>query len=307
MSGKIYSIAALIVLCAISALADEPRHRGPITDLLIHGKRILSCSQAGVMSTSFAGDDKRWLSRPAFRVYSLATISNQPDQVLLGGGLPAQSGILAILDAKTGTLITTRKIRDDLVYSVAFNPKTSTAAAACADGAIITLSLEDFTDGKSTTAHHHTATARDVAFSPNGSLLASCGHDGVVLVSQWENEKTAKPLTLAGHTAAIHCLTFSGNGTQIASGSKDGKIRLHSIRGSLLRNYSGLGGEVSAICWSRTGGIFCGNAGGSIYQLSLQDASSVSKKQSPDPVFSLVPLPNHRIVFGGFSLGLIEN
>ena len=301
-------MATLSLLATVSTAASdaEPRHRGPITDLLVHGDRVLSCSQAGVISETVTGKDRRWLLRPEFRVYSLAPISEQPGRIAIGGGLPAEAGIVAVLDVEAGELIAEQRISDDLVYSLAVDPESTSVAAACADGGIVTLRLDKLGSSELATRHRHTATARDVAFSADGSRLASCGHDGLILLSTWPDSTDAAPLALAGHTAAVHCLAFSPDGKQIASGARDGKVRLHHIDGPHRRTWSRLDGEVSCVTWSSVA-LFVGTSSGIVYRLSpINDQATSLNDKNSDPVFAIAASDGGKLAVARFALQVTD-
>ena len=304
------TLSSLLLLAATLCAASDavPRHRGPITDLLIHGNRILSCSQAGVISTDLDGGNLKWLSQPDFRVYSLATIPGRPKCVLVGGGTPAESGIVAVLDIASGETMSAHKLCKDLVYSISVDAGGDKIAAACADGAIRALSLAAIDNDTISVdiLHRHTATARDAAFSSDGTHLASCGHDGVVLLATMTGEHAdSETRALHGHTAALHCLAFAPGGRRIASGSSNGKVRLHDIEGPQVRTYSGLDGEVSCLHWNAHG-LFAGSSEGTVYRLSDDDDSTTTLTKIPDPIFAITSLPDGRLATASFALAIIR-
>jgi WD40 repeat protein len=225
-------------------------HLGPITGIVTDGDHIYSVSQAGIFRAA------RRLAKPPFRVMSMASApkKNAEPLLLLGGGQPAASGEIAAIDPAKGTL-TRRKLGDDLVYSVAVSPDGKTAAAAMADGRVLTFGFPSLATGSVTEANRHQAVVRAIAFSPDGQWLASAGLDGLVLLTP-RNPK-AKPVVLADHSAGVESLAFAPNSGQLASGSRDGRVRLHTIGGRLLRTFQGVGEPPDATGFGQAPRVLC--------------------------------------------------
>jgi len=225
-------------------------HLGPITGIVTDGDHIYSVSQAGIFRAA------RRLAKPPFRVMSMASApkKNAEPLLLLGGGQPAASGEIAAIDPANGTLAR-RKLGDDLVYSVGVSPDGKTAAAAMADGRVLTFGFPSLATGSVTEANRHQAVVRAIAFSPDGQWLASAGLDGLVLLSP-RNPK-AKPVVLADHSAGVESLAFAPNSDQLASGSRDGRVRLHTIGGRLLRTFQGVGEPPDATGFGQAPRVLC--------------------------------------------------
>ena len=244
-------IVALSLLLSPLGQAEEPLvHLGPITGIVTDGDHIYSVSQAGIFRAA------RRLAKPPFRVMSMAGVprNNAESLLLLGGGQPAASGEIAAIDPAKGTL-TRRKLGDDLVYSVAVSPDGKTAAAAMADGRVLTFGFPSLATGSVTEANRHQAVVRAIAFSPDGQWLASAGLDGLVLLTP-RNPK-AKPVVLADHSAGVESLAFAPNSDQLASGSRDGRVRLHTIEGRLLRTFQGVGEPPDATGFGQAPRVLC--------------------------------------------------
>ena len=123
-------IAALALLAAPLGQAEETSaHLGPVTGVALVGGQVYSVSQAGIFSGA------RRLAKPPFRVMSMA--ASKP-LLLVGGGQPAASGEIAALEPD-GHRLAKLRLGDDLVYSVAVAPDGKTAAAAMADGRVLTI------------------------------------------------------------------------------------------------------------------------------------------------------------------------
>ncbi len=231
-------------------------HVGPITATVVVDGRTFACSQGGVCEHT--GDAVRLVAEPGFRLFALAALGARgevPARLLVGGGTPARSGEVALLDLD-GRQLAHARVADDLVYGVALAPVLSLAAAACADGHVLLLALPELTRVAAPWRHDGPAVA--VAFAPDGELLASAGHDGKLLLGAPVAPAGAngQPCALLDHTAAVTCLAWSADGQRLASGAKDGKVRLHDRAGRLLHTWSRLGGAVAAVD-VRAHGVMC--------------------------------------------------
>ena len=243
-------VALSLLLVPLCQAEETPAHLGPITGIVIGGDHIYSVSQAGIFRAA------RRLAKLPFRVMSMASApkKNAEPLLLLGGGQPAASGEIAAIDPAKGTL-TRRKLGDDLVYSVAVSPDGKTAAAAMADGRVLTFGFPSLATGSVTEANRHQAVVRAIAFSPDGQWLASAGLDGLVLLTP-RNPK-AKPVVLADHSAGVESRAFAPNSGQLASGSRDGRVRLHTIGGRLLRTFQGVGEPPNATGFGQAPRVLC--------------------------------------------------
>ncbi|HEX5052462.1 MAG TPA: hypothetical protein VFZ65_11860 [Planctomycetota bacterium] len=232
--------AALLAACAV----DSAVHVGPVTAAAAVGQRQFSCSQAGVLESTPAG--LRLVADPGWRAFALAGREAQgglPAVLLVGGGEPAKSGDVALLDV-SGRVLARQHVADDLVYGLALAPDAPVAAVACADGRVLLLDLPSLALRRLRWQHAGPAVA--VAFAPDGTLLASAGHDGKILLGGAGDDRA--PQALLDHTAAVSCLAWSPDAL-LASGARDGKVRLHDRSGRLLRTWQRLGGAVVAVAF----------------------------------------------------------
>jgi hypothetical protein len=284
-------VAALTLLLAPLGQAEEtPAHLGPVIGVAVVGGQVYSVSQAGIFREGTR------LAKPPFRMMSMVT--GEP-LLLLGGGQPAASGDVAVFNPATGALARLR-LGDDLVYSVAVSPDGKTAAAAMADGRVLTFDFPSLEPGSVSEANRHEAIVRAVAFSRDGQWLASAGLDSLVLLTP--RKLNAKPIVLADHSAGVESLAFAPDSARLASGSRDGRVRLHSTEGRLLRTFQGVGEPPDAtgfgqaprvLCldWNRAG-LIGGTSTGYIFGLPTgQGDWQPLHREKASPVYSLGQAP----------------
>ncbi|MCA8955425.1 MAG: hypothetical protein KDC87_05090 [Planctomycetes bacterium] len=284
-------ITAVLVGCTAAGHpngADAPTatstHLGPVTGLAAFGDGIAACSQRGVWS----GD--RWLD-PGFRPVALTA---HGEVLLVGGGVPAERGDIALFD-RAGRNLAHRRIADDLVYAVALDPPRNRAAAGCADGSVLLLELPSLAVRQRLT--RHTAPCRALAFSIDGKTLASGGRDGLVILHRLDLGTHA---SLADHTAAVECLMFDG--AKLLSGAADGKVRVHEGT-RLRRSYLGLPSTVVAlVCRGPGSGVVAGLADGGLIELQADGDGHRSLRQTESAVFSLLATERQLLVghLGGY-------
>ena len=239
-----------LLLSPLGQAEEPPVHLGPITGIVTDGDHIYSVSQAGIFR------EAKRLAKPPFRVMSMAGApqKNAGPLLLLGGGQPAASGEIAAIDPAKGTLAMLQ-LGDDLVYSVAVSPDGKTAAAAMADGRVLTFDFPGLAPKSVAESNRHRAIVRAVAFSPDSQWLASAGLDGLVLLTR--RKPKSKPIVLADHSAGVESLAFAPDSSQFASGSRDGRVRLHSIGGRLLRTFQGVGEPPDATGFGQEPRVLC--------------------------------------------------
>jgi WD40 repeat protein len=282
---------SLVFLAAASA-ACRGQHLGPVTGIVVTEKAAYSCSQAGVIVSDPDGSNGRLLVSPSFRVTSIAAGSGV---LALGGGVPGESGSVAIFTISTGKL-SESVVSKDLVYSLDMAPSGTWITAACADHRVLTLPLPRLSADRIRVKHHHTAPARVVRISPDEQWLASGGLDGTILLSRAPGSEA--PKVLQDHSAKVDSLAWAPDGSQFASGARDGRVRVHNVDGRLLRTYQGMGAEdpgitdpsILALLWSGDGPsvLAAGSAAGIVYQLCTTDNRwERQPRRSASPVFSL--------------------
>ena len=293
MSRTALALSALLLVRAgdrAQDVAEPATPVGAVTGMAIGDGRLFSCSQAGVLAHALkTAAVKRVLCRPKFRVIDLVALP--PSErlphggLLVAGGRPGKSGVVA-LQSFAGATILTRTVAKDVVYAVAVTADGKLGAAALADGGVVTFDIASLE--KVRRLHEHTAAARDVAFAAADKKVVSVGLDHVVMISDM-TAKAKKPLALQSHTGALDCVAVTSDGKRIASGARDGKVRLHNADGRFLRTYQGLGEEVWSLCFGTGGELFAGLANGAVRRLlDDSDQSEVVRAAAATAVSSIL-------------------
>lgn len=287
--------SALLFTPLAGAMPVRDRHRGPITSLSVCQGKVYSASQAGVFR------DGENVYRPDWRVTAVVA---RPDRLWMGGGIPGQSGIIAVYDLEKRRIMQEREVAKDLVSDLALPSTDDEVSWADTKGRIRTLPVDAFGDAPVRERMPHEGIGRVLKYAPGTEgILASGGLDGAVILHAPAGGDPAK--RLQEHTAGVESLTFSPDGQWLASGSRDAKVRLHRVvDGRLLRTYQGLGMEdepvvgrltaqVLSLLWVAgeeisSSRLIAGTSHGGVYELS-QEASRWEKlhQTGTGPVTSL--------------------
>ena len=288
-AAAVIGLLGLVLAGCATGPQAPTKHIGPVTGIG-HGldtlvplysdeTLIYSCSQAGVFGHNH-GARSRHVSDVGFRALDLA-VDEGPFhhvRVVVGGGQPAKSGNVALLDAH-GKIVSTKRIARDLVYAVDIHGKL--AAAGCANGKVLLFRLPGLERVRE--VHKHTAPCRDVCFSPDGKKIASAGRDGLVIVSPVDGGKST---ILQEHTAGVECIAFSEDGKLLASGALDGKVRIHEGN-QLRRTYQKLGAAVLSLAYRLDRQLFAGLEDGKLVELHPDSARFTVVKAFDSPVFTI--------------------
>lgn len=318
--GRMAQITSLFIISLffgvhVSTAADK--HVGPVVDFARIGPTLYSVSQGGVFVDE--GEGIRLVHKPEFRVFGMAAVpggDSKSELLLLAGGAPGESGMVAWLNLRTGES-RPLKVAEDVVYDVAVRSDGREAALACADNRVLTLQLKEGDMTPPILRHKHTSDARAVAYSSDGLWLASGGLDGVILLSSRAGK--SEPKVLQEHMAGVESLVFSPDGKRLASGSRDARVRLHTADGTFVRTYSGLGMELMksglgkkpyiwALAWGgKQNELIAGSSRGTLYRLSRTDDTWEKLNwTSEKPVYSLAFDADGRLVAGAESVSNVD-
>ncbi len=137
--------------------------------------------------------------------------------------IATEYGTVKLLDAITGAVLLSGRVRDFKIKSITFSPDGSILASSSWDGLI---NLWDVESGQELRSYkvHTTWGSDSIAFSPDGKTIASGGGDQTIkLVNVITGEEIH---TLSGHSDRVNSVIFSKDGDTLFSASADGTIKL---------------------------------------------------------------------------------
>ncbi len=120
---------------------------------------------------------------------------------------------MAVLSANAGA-----------VWSVAFDPASSTVAMAVEDGTVRLWDLPARSVIETLNAHRGNIWV--VSFAPKGELLATAGDEG--LIKLWRTSQST-PLETFTHSNAVRGMAFSHDGQRLFAGDRGGDLRVWAI------------------------------------------------------------------------------
>ncbi len=138
------------------------------------------------------------------------------------------------------------------VFSVAFDPKSNTLAAASRDG---TVKLWDAQTGELVgVLYGHVANVQSVAFHPQGTTIASGGGKSDLTLRLWNPATLSERRTLrATDVMEVYTLAFSPDGRTLAAGTIDGLVRLWNVTTGQPRELKGHAAGVESLTFSPDG------------------------------------------------------
>ncbi|HEX5242286.1 MAG TPA: c-type cytochrome domain-containing protein [Tepidisphaeraceae bacterium] len=182
--------------------------------------------------------------------------SRNGKMLMIGGGVAAKSGKVALWDITTGKHITDVGNEFDQVIAADLSPDQTTVALS---GPTKTLKIYSTQDG--TLLHSikkHTDWVTAISYSPDGVLLASGDRAGGLWV--WEAKSGREFYNLAAHKAGITAVAFRDDANYLASASEDGTIKLWDMQsGNQVKSWNAHGSGVLSVEFTHDGRLVsCG-------------------------------------------------
>lgn len=244
---RVVLIIGCVLLSTISALATEP----PITALVFapEGKQVVAVSQAGVQIFDWPGLELvRTIGSTAANLHDVA-FSPDGNQLAIGGGNPAQDGVVQLFDWPAGNLLNSVQPHEDSVRAVAWL-SDSMLLSASLDRTIQQWDLSQEKPARVVSLDGHSRGVADLLLLTDGKTLVSAGDDQSVRV--WNLETHELIRSLNQHTQPINDLALrpkDGGLPMIASAAGDRTIRFWQPTIGRMVRYIRLDSEPLSIVW----------------------------------------------------------
>ncbi len=243
--------SVLLLLGALTATASATKP--PVVDLVFapDGKSIVVASQSGVQVLSWPDRvQQRTLKTVALNLHCLAF---SPDGKLLavGGGLPAESGILEVFAWSTGTQVARFTEHNDAIRAVAWLDDEKLISGSV-DREIKLWTVDE--KASFLTLIGHSRGINTMRLLENGKTLVSSSTDQSLRV--WDVESGALIRSLTQHTKPVHALALrpaEGGLPMLASCSEDRTIRFWQPTIGRMVRYARLKSEALNIAWTDDG------------------------------------------------------
>lgn len=198
--------------------------------------------------------------------------SQDGKSLVAAGGTPGASGEIVALDVGTGKIAQKFVGHAEVVYAVAWRPKSDEIATASLDK---TVKIWNIRDGRCVrTLKDHADGVFGVAYSANGKMFASGSADRSVKVYSLPDYRLLGVLN--AHQEGVTRIAFHPNGRLLASASSDKTIRLWSLAKFPVENPERVQYEdatFSACAFSPDGKMFVAGATNNRVRLWNGDAS----------------------------------
>ena len=184
--------------------------------------------------------------------------STDGTHLLVGGGVPARRGELAIFQVADGTrLFHLPEAHRDVIHAARFAPDGRRIASAGADRAVQSFDVASAKLMARFEGHH--SAVLGVAWKADGLEIASAGADGELWL--WDADTGTRKRALEGFTKPVTAVDFRGATDEIVSASADGVVRLHKgSDGSLVRTLPPVASALLALDVASNGEVIAAGA-----------------------------------------------
>ena len=184
--------------------------------------------------------------------------STDGTHLLVGGGVPARRGELAIFQVADGTrLFHLPEAHRDVIHAARFAPDGRRIASAGADRIVQSFDVASAKLMARFEGHH--SAVLGVAWKADGLEIASAGADGELWL--WDADTGTRKRALEGFTKPVTAVDFRGATDEIVSASADGVVRLHKgSDGSLVRTLPPVASALLALDVASNGEVIAAGA-----------------------------------------------
>lgn len=201
--------------------------------------------------------------------------------LLVGGGVPARRGELAIFQVADGTrLFHLPEAHRDVIHAARFAPDGRRIASAGADRIVQSF---DVASAKLLARFEgHQSGVLGVAWKADGLEIASAGADGGLWL--WDADTGTRKRALEGFTKPVTAVDFRGATDEIVSASADGVVRLHKgSDGSLVRTLPPVASALLALDVASNGEVIAaGAADGAVHVWDATTGAEIETIPTPE-------------------------
>jgi WD40 repeat protein len=207
----------------------------------------------------------------------------QTKQLAVAGGLPAQWGTVALVDADTNAQPRFLCDLPDMALCLAFSPDGSHIAAGSADR---TIRVFDAKNGKQAfVMRNHADWVQSIVYSPDGSHLLSASRDRTVRISS--AAKGELESTYTGLETPVYSAIFSHDGGTVLSLAQNTQLYyLKWTSNDKKPKLTEIHGRPDHFAWV-AGGLALGGADGLVRIQSLDDETLFTLYGHPDAISAL--------------------
>lgn len=245
------------------------------------------------------GEVKQTANGTAGQVQAVAW-SSDGKLLAAAGGVPGERGEVVIYDTRTWKPIQTLKGHTEVVYAVAWKPRSMELATGSLDK---TVCIWDAATGQCThTLKDHADGVFGVAYSPDGKLLATGSADRSVKLFETGSWKRVAALT--AHQDGVTHVAFNQNGTLLATAGADKQVMVWKVEIGKMENplrALGEGDVINSCVFSPDGSLLVWGASNHRVKVFNGDGGNQKRemKEPEDWVYAVaVGSDNHTVVAG---------
>ncbi len=300
-------VAAIAGLPLVNCLAADS-FSPPITALAFSpdGKQIVAGSQAGVMIVdATSGDVIKSIDAGMDNVHDVQ-FAPDANALVVAGGVPAETGMVQVLQWPTLARQQTLQIHDDVIYKIDFAADGSHWVTASGDQ--VCSVIKTGTEKPVTRFTRHSRGVMGAVFLPDKETIVSGSRDETLRV--WNASSGENLRTLHNHSRDVLDLAVkptSGGLPMVASASADFTVRFWQPTIGRMVRFARLPSEPLCIAWCAGDKLIAGCRDGSARLVNSQTVQIESTFPLSDGwlfAVAVSPTNDRHLVFGTTNGGL---